>query len=329
MNRFIAVLAVLAIGLPAAQADTVRLRTGGTIEGIVTEDGGDYVIEVQYGTMRVGKELVDSVEKKETPLSEHKRRAAAIAEDDADGWQKLGQWAQRNDLGRVARDDFAHVIALKPDHEAARAALGYEKTDGKWLTHDEVMASKGMVLVDGKWISKEGAGLMKALAEAKALDAEAREAEARRQAVEAQAEREAQQAEQDKRIADLREQELQRQAARRRSYASYYDNGFYPYSYGSVLFYPGTYYYGYPYNRGCHRGTPYVDQLTGRSTTIERSGGQEIWVEHSGGCGNDQHTQVHSDGDGHLVSEQTVNGRQELVHQTAPGATPDINLQHR
>lgn len=324
MIRTFAVLAVLALVLPATQADTVRLRTGGTIDGIVTEDGGDYVIEVQYGTMRVGKELVDSVDRKETPLSEHKRRAAALAEDDADGWYKLGQWAQRSDLERLAQDDFARAVAIKPDHEAARAALGYEKVDGKWMTRDEVMASKGMVLVDGKWMSKEGAELMKALAEARALEAEAREAEARRQAEEARAERAALAAEQDKRIADLREQELQRQASRRRSY---YDDYSYPYG-GQVLFYPGTYYYRNPY-RGCHNGTPYVNQSSGRPVTIERSGGQDVWVEHSGGCANDNHTQIHSDGDGHLVSEQIVNGRQVLVHQVAPGATPDIELEHR
>ncbi|GEM_PF-4796801 len=335
MLRYLAIggasLLVLALLSIAASADTVRLKTGGTIDGIVAEDGNDYVIEVPFGTMRVGKELVDSVEKKDTPFADHKRQAAALADDDAEGWTKLARWAQRNDLPTLAEEDFARAIEGNPDHEAARKALGHEKIDGKWLTHDEAMAARGMIRMDGKWVSKEAADLMKALAEAKALEAEAREAEARAREEEARAERESQRAEQETRLASLREQEAQRRASRRRSYyddyGTYY-GGYYPYR-STVLFYPGRYYYPYGGSSGCHGGTPYYELSDGHGVTIEQSGGQTQWVHHSGGCYNDQHSTIHNSGDGHIVDEQIVNGRQQLLHRTAPGADPDIVIQHR
>ncbi len=324
-------LLVLALLPNAAPADTVRLKTGGTIDGIVSEDGNDYVIEVAFGTMRVGKELVDSVEMKETPLAEHKRQAAALADDDADGWTKLGRWALRNDLPTLAEEDFVRAIEANPGHEAARKALGHEQIDGKWLTRDEAMAARGMIQLDGKWVSKEAADLMKALAEAKALEAEAREADARAREEEARAEREAQRAEQEARLAALREQEAQRQASRRRSYyddSGFYYGGYYPYR-RSILYYPGTYYFPYGGTGGCHGGTPYSEVSDGHAVTIEQSGANTQWVHHSGGCANDQHSTIHSSDDGHIVEEQIVNGRQRLVHRTAPGADPDITLQHR
>ncbi len=313
MIRRFAVLAVLAMVLPAAQADTVRLKTGGTIDGIVTEEGSAYVIEVQFGTMRVDKALVDSIERKETPLGEHRKRAAAIAIDDADGWWKLGQWARRNDLDLLAEDDFKYLIGLQPDHEAARAALGYERVNGDWLTHDEAMAAKGMVRVSGKWVAKEAAQLMKALAEANALEAKARDAEVQALAEEARAKREVARAEQEERRADL-----QVRASRRRS--------FYGYGYGRVSYSPWTNHLHY--NNGGHGGTPYFAPADGHAVSIDVSNGEDLWVHHSGG-GMDQHTVIHRSSDGHQVTEQIVNGQQQLGHRASSTAPTDLTMQHR
>lgn len=330
MTRYlVTVLLALALVPTVASADTVHLKTGGTIDGIVTEDGRDYVIEVPFGLIRVGKELVDSVDWKDTPLAEHKRRAAALADDDADGWEKLGRWAQRNGLPSLAEEDFRRAIEANPEHEAARRALDHEKVDGKWMTRDEAMASRGMIRVDGKWVSREAADLMKALAEAKALDAEARAAEARAREEEARAEHEAARAEQEARLAALRQQDLARQAARRRSYYDGYVYGYYPLRYSSVLYYPGTYVFPYAGAGDCHWGAPYSEVSDGHPVTIEQSGANTVWVHHSGGCFNDQHTILHSSDDGHVVEEQIVNGRQQLLHRTAPGADPNITIQHR
>lgn len=328
MSRYLVAGACVLTLLPVTvSADTVRLKTGGTIDGIVSEIGSDYVIEVPFGTMRVGKELVASVERRETPLAEHKRQAAALADDDADGWYKLGRWAQRNELPTLAEEDFRRAIQANPDHEAAHRALDHEKVEGKWLSRDEAMAARGMIRAEGKWVSKEAAELMKALAEAKALEAEAREAEARAREEEARAERAAARAEQERRRAELEEKEYLRREARRRSYDDY---GYYGYSpYRSVLYWPGTYVYPYQGKNGCHEGTPYHEVSDGHPVTIELSGSNTTWVHHRGGCYEDQHSTIHSSDDGHLVTETIVNGRQQLEHRTAPGSDPDITIRHR
>ncbi len=127
MLRYIATgrasLLVLALLSIAASADTMRLRNGGTLEGIISEDGDEYVVEVPFGTMRLGKEFVASIEKGGTPLAEHKRQVAALADDDADGWVKLGRWAQANRLPTLAEEDFRRAIEANPSHEAARKGI--------------------------------------------------------------------------------------------------------------------------------------------------------------------------------------------------------------
>ncbi|MHC5009519.1 MAG: HEAT repeat domain-containing protein [Planctomycetota bacterium] len=71
-----------------------------------------------------------------------------------------------------ARRALEHVLALDPDHAAARRALGYEHVRGVWRRGDEIWRAKGFVHHDGRWMTGE---------EFAAATRPAREAEAQRE----------------------------------------------------------------------------------------------------------------------------------------------------
>jgi hypothetical protein len=56
-----------------------------------------------------------------------------------------------------ARAAFEAVVAIDPEHAAARRALGFERVDGRWLTGDELKRARGLVEVGGRWLSREEA----------------------------------------------------------------------------------------------------------------------------------------------------------------------------
>ncbi len=155
-------LLLILLLVTAASADTVRLRTGGTIEGIARDTGETIVVETQYGTMEVGKELVSSVEWKRTPITEHKERASLLPGTDWEGWLALGRWADGQGLEALAKEDYERVIEIDPENPSARAALGHEKVGGRWMTRDEAMAARGHVRFEGVWMTPEAAAAAKA-----------------------------------------------------------------------------------------------------------------------------------------------------------------------
>ena len=73
------------------------------------------------------------------------RADAAVAYRLAVEWAAQG----RADLAQRAHE---RVIAVEPDHRAARRALGFERVDGKWIAGDELWRAKGFVRVDGRWV---------------------------------------------------------------------------------------------------------------------------------------------------------------------------------
>lgn len=57
--------------------------------------------------------------------------------------------------GRTAEAEkaFARVIAIDPEHRAARRALGFEEVDGYWLAGDDLLRAKGFVHHGGRWMT--------------------------------------------------------------------------------------------------------------------------------------------------------------------------------
>jgi len=86
---------------------------------------------------------------------EYRKKASETAEDDALAQYRLGLWCRQSGLDEEARLQFERVVALEPDHEGARRALGHLRHEGRWLEHEEAMRAKGLVKHEGRWLLPE------------------------------------------------------------------------------------------------------------------------------------------------------------------------------
>ena len=93
------------------------------------------------------------------PKAQLEEKEKAIDAKDAKGFYELAKWADENGLKTDSKRLARKVIKIDPEHVEARAMLGYQKYDGKWLTSREVEREKA---------KKEDAGEAKAKKSAKA-----------------------------------------------------------------------------------------------------------------------------------------------------------------
>jgi hypothetical protein len=196
MNRAMAL--VVFVAGPAAWADEVFLRGGGSIHGeIVQRTAASVVMDVGPGRMTLPMSRVHRIVATTSDLSIYRERAARLASGDVAGWIGLARWADSHDLLTQAREAYEHIVAVDPDNAAANAALGHVRLAGRWVTAEESYRARGFVPFEGSWVTPEerGAVLAGRAAEAHArgqaaeAEARAREAEARARAAEADARR--------------------------------------------------------------------------------------------------------------------------------------------
>ena len=104
-------------------------------------------------------------------------RRKKVDPKDAEGLYQLGLWAKSSGLAADALVFFQKAISLKPDHEFARRALGYQFFQGKWMTANEVKVAMGLIEFEGDWMTpqaKEGVLLARTLEKERKLLEEAR-----------------------------------------------------------------------------------------------------------------------------------------------------------
>ncbi len=213
----------------------VRLKNGGSLEGLLlSDDGRRIMIEFGAGTITLNKEDVASLELSRNRFQEFKEREARVAPTDAKALWELALWAKANNLSSYADKTAQRLIALEPDHAGARALLGFEQVEGRWMKKSEAMRAKGFVWHKGQWITKSEYELILKAEEEKRLRREEerrlKEEERRRQEEERQ----------ERRREQIEEARRRAEASRRFRY-----NG------------GGTYWYGSPYYPYPYPGYPY------------------------------------------------------------------------
>lgn len=224
-------------------SDVVILKNGRSLEGIVSREGTDYVIETDTWKITIPEDEVKNVETKPYPLIEFREKFSKLDPQDAEGFYKLGLWAKDNGLYKSARGCFEKVLSINENHEGARKELGYEKYQNNWLTHDEVMVLKGFIKYEGKWITKEEAELLKTLAEKEKLENEIRlkELELKEKELAQKAEEERLKKELEYKYARERE-ERENYLNRGSTYGTYFYWGYYSPSPYWYYYYPYRYY---------------------------------------------------------------------------------------
>lgn len=160
-----------------ARADFVVLADGERIEGVVTERGDEVIVQLDFGTLSIAKADVASIERAPSALSALEAKRSKLAAGDVEGLYRLALEAEKSGLSARSRGLFREVLDAAPEHKGARAALGYRKHEGRWLTEDDFMRSRGYVQHGGQWVTADAAAAL----ERAELERRAQAVEERRQ----------------------------------------------------------------------------------------------------------------------------------------------------
>ena len=140
------------IGSPAG-ADVVTTTEGLVLEGRVeTKTDGSVGVTTPAGTVVVSKARIRSIEAGDGARTTLQPALAALAKDDVDGRFRLALRAEAAGATDVAREAYVSILAVDPDHAAARRALGFEREADVWLPETEARRRRGLVLFDGTWM---------------------------------------------------------------------------------------------------------------------------------------------------------------------------------
>ena len=130
----VAVAVLLGLFPQAVCGDVLHMTTGRTLQVEILEDlGSAYRLRTKIGIVDVDKDQISRIEKRPSPWQRYaaKRRKCMGT---ADAHYRLAEWCKRQGLGAERLDELEQVIALDPDHAAARAALGFIRSPaGRWI----------------------------------------------------------------------------------------------------------------------------------------------------------------------------------------------------
>lgn len=153
-SRIALALALLAVLAPAsARADVIVTRDGLTLEGQVTElPDGRLQVETAAGLLHLAPDRVRSRTTGPGPLESLHAARRALDLSDVVGRYRLALAGEAAGCPEFARELLTEILALDPEHAAARRALGYEKVNGQWLTQAQARRAQGLVLFRGVWM---------------------------------------------------------------------------------------------------------------------------------------------------------------------------------
>jgi len=173
-----ALLASVGLGLQcfasdARQWDEVELLDGRVLSGSVTREGPNYRIRKGHGSTLVPALEVIRLHETKDPLESYEE-ATARAQNTVDR-VRAAKLAESLGLQREAKEVYRRVLASEPDHAQARAALGFVRHQGQWLTHDDHQRALGKVKFRRAWVSvAERKRILEAEAKSRREAAEAR-----------------------------------------------------------------------------------------------------------------------------------------------------------
>jgi hypothetical protein len=163
MRRPSVIAVCIAIGLSAlairSEAEVFLLKSGGRIEAEQLnqqrERGQPYQLRTSDG-LRLA--LADNAVARVIVKSDIDKQYEALAaklENTVEGHWNLAEWCKEAGLPEQRKRHLQAIIALDPNHEDARKALGYQRFGSRWLTQDEHMQSLGYMKYKGAWRLKQ------------------------------------------------------------------------------------------------------------------------------------------------------------------------------
>lgn len=135
-------------------ADEVWLDNGRRLTGKVSvlADGRVEVVAA-VGRLVLPGERVVKIERSESLEEAVHAALARLPATDAQSRFELASHCTGQGAATLARQLLHQVLALEPDHQGARLALGFQRFQGEWLTTEQVHAARGEVWFRDRWVS--------------------------------------------------------------------------------------------------------------------------------------------------------------------------------
>jgi hypothetical protein len=159
-----------------ARADVLELANGGRVEGKLVDsaEGNRDTVTIELaagGTLVLPRTQVARVDSTSQAEAEY-AKLARTSPDTVEAHWNLAEWCRQHKLRAPAQKHLTRILELEPNHEPARAILGFRRNDGQWMTRDDVMESRGMVMYDGKYVTRQHVELLEKLKAAKTTQAD-------------------------------------------------------------------------------------------------------------------------------------------------------------
>ena len=137
-------------------ADLFLLNPTGQFEGELLnpqrQPHDEYQIRTDEGvTIALSAKRVKKVRQDSLELKRYQEWLPKMPETASGNW-KMAQWCAKKGLVEQRKFHLEQVIALDPEHEPARRALGYVRVDDQWTLPAERMKQRGYVRYRGDWM---------------------------------------------------------------------------------------------------------------------------------------------------------------------------------
>ena len=159
MHRFTAFQGLLLVGLLLAstvvRAETFLLKSGGRIDGELQNPrrapAEPYQLKTALGVkLSLPPAQVSRIIVKSDVQKQYDAQVLAMANTAEAHWQ-LAEWCKEAGLPDARKRHLQAILDLEPNHEQARAALGFGRIGDRWMTMDDVMLGLGYVRAGGVW----------------------------------------------------------------------------------------------------------------------------------------------------------------------------------
>jgi len=154
---FPAIAACVFTAIPC-RADSIELRGGGEIQGVVVPDPSQPGI-VQVQTEKSAKPLVFRksqilrVTRQPGPLHDYLANRDKI-DTTAQAQYDFGLWCEETKLTGLAQIHYEKAVAIDPQFGPAHKKLGHVRHGDRWITYDQQREAQGLIKHKGRWISQ-------------------------------------------------------------------------------------------------------------------------------------------------------------------------------
>jgi hypothetical protein len=139
----------------AARAEIFILTNDGKVQGEELKVPGTppsqtVIRTASGGQLTLDKNQIKQIVPQNAAELEYERICPTFADTIADQL-RLAEWCRKHGLPKQRDTHLERVIALDPNHKAARAALGFAQIQGRWIRPDDLKRQQGYVMYKGEW----------------------------------------------------------------------------------------------------------------------------------------------------------------------------------